>query len=188
MYPHIYEKSTDRLACALGGKAVLLPTFQYIPSHTHQLWLVAEAHIIFILEEGSKDSLYIYYAEQVGQSRRVSKLFMLGGANFHWWCVYRLVMLMFSDSHPQVHYEDCQCVYVLLLIALFACPDHSRFQWTAMYGLGGNTTRVSQTDVNLINSSCVQGIIQENMVVNYLWFSSRHKKHLNLVSSSLTNI
>lgn len=31
-YPHVYEQSLDRLACALGGKSVLPPAFQYIPS------------------------------------------------------------------------------------------------------------------------------------------------------------
>ena len=31
-YPRVYEQSIDRLACALGGKAVLPPAFQYIPS------------------------------------------------------------------------------------------------------------------------------------------------------------
>ena len=54
-------------------------------------------------------------------------------------------------------------MYVLWLIAVLACTDHSRFQWTAMYGLGGDTTRVSQTDVNLINSFCVQGIIRGSL-------------------------
>jgi hypothetical protein len=66
-------------------------------------------------------------------------------------CVCRLVTPMFSDSHPRVRYANCQCVYVLLLIAFFVYTDHSIFQWTAMYGLRGNTTRVSQTDVNLTN-------------------------------------
>jgi importin-5 len=28
-YAQIYEQSLDRLACALGGKAVLQPAFQY---------------------------------------------------------------------------------------------------------------------------------------------------------------
>lgn len=31
-YPQVYEQSLDRLACALGGKEVLPPAFQYIPS------------------------------------------------------------------------------------------------------------------------------------------------------------
>jgi hypothetical protein len=31
-YPHVYDQSLDRLACALGGKEVLPPAFQYIPS------------------------------------------------------------------------------------------------------------------------------------------------------------
>ncbi|THG94122.1 hypothetical protein EW026_g7285 [Hermanssonia centrifuga] len=30
-YPHVYEQSLDRIAIALGGKAVLPPAFQYIP-------------------------------------------------------------------------------------------------------------------------------------------------------------
>jgi hypothetical protein len=89
-------------------------------------------------------------------------------------CVCGLVTSMFSDSHPRVRYAACQRVYVLLHIALFACTNHSRLQWTAMYGLGGNTTRVSRTDINLINSFCVQEIIQEKYVVNYSRFSSRH--------------
>lgn len=31
-YPQVYEQSIDRLACAFGGKEVLPPAFQYIPS------------------------------------------------------------------------------------------------------------------------------------------------------------
>jgi hypothetical protein len=30
-YPHVYEQSLDRLACAVGGKAVLPAAFQHIP-------------------------------------------------------------------------------------------------------------------------------------------------------------
>jgi len=30
-YPHVYEQALDRLACALGGKAVLPAAFQHIP-------------------------------------------------------------------------------------------------------------------------------------------------------------
>ena len=30
-YPHVYEQALDRIAIALGGKAVLPPAFQYIP-------------------------------------------------------------------------------------------------------------------------------------------------------------
>jgi hypothetical protein len=68
-------------------------------------------------------------------------------------CVCRLITPMFSNSHARVRYAACQCVYVLLLVALFACANHSRLQWTAMYGLGGNTTRVFQTDVNYANGA-----------------------------------
>ena len=31
-YPLIYDQALDRFACALGGKEVLPPAFQYIPS------------------------------------------------------------------------------------------------------------------------------------------------------------
>lgn len=30
-YPHVYEQALDRLACAVGGKAVLPAAFQHIP-------------------------------------------------------------------------------------------------------------------------------------------------------------
>jgi len=30
-YPHIYEQSLYKLACALGSRSVLPPAFQYIP-------------------------------------------------------------------------------------------------------------------------------------------------------------
>jgi hypothetical protein len=39
--------------------------------------------------------------------------------------------------------------------------NHLGFRWTAMYVLGGNTTRVSQTDVNFIYLFCVQEIMHE---------------------------
>lgn len=31
LYPHVYEQALDRLACAVGGKAVLPAAFQHIP-------------------------------------------------------------------------------------------------------------------------------------------------------------
>ena len=30
-YPHVYEQALDRLACAVGGKAILPAAFQHIP-------------------------------------------------------------------------------------------------------------------------------------------------------------
>jgi hypothetical protein len=45
------------------------------------------------------------------------------------------------------------CVCVCGLVALFAFTNHSRLQWTAMYGLGGNTTRVFRTDINYVNGA-----------------------------------
>jgi hypothetical protein len=64
-YLHVYEQSIDRLACALGGKAVFPPTFQHTPSHAHQLWLAVEPRLrycfyfYFTLEEGSEDFCHI---------------------------------------------------------------------------------------------------------------------------------
>jgi hypothetical protein len=63
----------------------------------------------------------------------------------------RHVTPMSSDSHLRVHYAACQCVYVLLPIAILAFVNRSILQWSAMYGPGGNTTRVLRTDENLVN-------------------------------------
>ncbi|KAF6742222.1 hypothetical protein DFP72DRAFT_860802 [Ephemerocybe angulata] len=43
--PALYEQSLGRLACALGGQSVLLPTFQYIPSMLVSYGLIAIAAI-----------------------------------------------------------------------------------------------------------------------------------------------
>ena len=78
------------------------------------------------------------------------------------------------------------CTYYYLLLFL-ARINRSRLQWSAMYGLGGNTTRISQADENLINSFCVQEII---MVVNYLRShpDTRSTRIWIRPSSSLINI
>jgi hypothetical protein len=48
-YPHVYEQSLDRLACALGGKHVLPPAFQYIPSMLASYdWRVRHAGLMAI--------------------------------------------------------------------------------------------------------------------------------------------
>jgi hypothetical protein len=85
-----------------------------------------------------------------------------------------------SDSHLRVHYAACQCLYVLLPMALLAFINRSILQWSAMYGLGGNTTRVSRADENLTNLFCVQEIIQEKYGGQLFAVSSRHEKHPNL--------
>lgn len=134
---HVYEQSIYRLACALGGKAALPPMFQYIPSHAHLLWLAAELRLRYcfyfysILEEGSEDLLsYICGTRCAKSLSKLKKLCYAEWAFIDCVCVCRLVTPMFSDSHQRVRYANCQCVYVLLLIALFPCTDHLRFQWT----------------------------------------------------------
>ena len=53
-----------------------------------------------------------------------------------------------------------------------------------MYGLGGNTTRVSQTDVNLINSFCVQGIIRGSLEPSLI-LTHQHLKQMFSLWSTL---
>lgn len=60
-YPHVYEQSLDRLACALGGKAVLPAAFQHIPgmlaSHDWRLRHAGLMAIAAVGEGTSKVSL-----------------------------------------------------------------------------------------------------------------------------------
>ncbi len=52
-YPHVYEQSLDRLACALGGKHVLPHAFQYIPSMLVSYdWRVRHAGLMAIAAIG----------------------------------------------------------------------------------------------------------------------------------------
>jgi hypothetical protein len=56
-YPHVYEQSLDRLACALGGKQVLPPAFQYIPSMLASYdWRVRHAGLMAIAAIGEGTS------------------------------------------------------------------------------------------------------------------------------------
>jgi hypothetical protein len=56
-YPHVYEQSLDRLACALGGKHVLPPAFQYIPSMLASYdWRVRHAGLMAIAAIGEGTS------------------------------------------------------------------------------------------------------------------------------------
>lgn len=48
-YPYVYEQALDRLSCCLGGKAVLGPAFQYIPSMLANFdWKVRHAGLMAI--------------------------------------------------------------------------------------------------------------------------------------------
>ncbi|EIN06364.1 ARM repeat-containing protein [Punctularia strigosozonata HHB-11173 SS5] len=90
VYPHVYEQALDRLACALGGKSVLPPSFQYIPAmmNSHD-WRLRHAGLMAIaaLAEGTSKIM----VNEVGK-------------------VVALVTPMFGDDHPRVRYAACQCV------------------------------------------------------------------------------
>ncbi|CCM06072.1 uncharacterized protein FIBRA_08319 [Fibroporia radiculosa] len=89
-YPHVYEQSIDRLACALGGKAVLPPAFQYIPAMlaSHD-WRLRHAGLMAIaaIAEGTNKVMQ----HELGK-------------------IIDLVTPMFSDPHPRVRYAACQCI------------------------------------------------------------------------------
>lgn len=89
-YPHVYEQSLDRVACALGGKAVLPPAFQYIPSMLANYdWRLRHAGLMAIaaIAEGTSKVMQM----ELGK-------------------VVDLVTPMFKDAHPRVRYAACQCV------------------------------------------------------------------------------
>ncbi|EIW80155.1 ARM repeat-containing protein [Coniophora puteana RWD-64-598 SS2] len=89
-YPHAYEQALDRLACALGGKAVLPPAFQYIPSMLADYdWRLRHAGLMAIaaIAEGTSKVMQ----NELGK-------------------VVELVTPMFKDAHPRVRYAACQCV------------------------------------------------------------------------------
>ncbi|KAI0919362.1 hypothetical protein AcV7_006120 [Taiwanofungus camphoratus] len=89
-YPHVYEQSIDRLACALGGKAVLPAAFQYIPAMlaSHD-WRLRHAGLMAIaaIAEGTSKVLQ----HELGK-------------------VVDLVTPMFADPHPRVRYAACHCI------------------------------------------------------------------------------
>ena len=56
-YPHAYEQSLGRLSCALGGKSVLPPAFQYIPSMLASYdWRLRHAGLMAIAAIGEGSS------------------------------------------------------------------------------------------------------------------------------------
>ncbi|KAJ7827021.1 armadillo-type protein [Mycena olivaceomarginata] len=88
--PAMYEQSLDRLACAVGGRAVLPPAFQYIPSMMASYdWRVRHAGLMAVaaIAEGTAKVM----ENELGK-------------------VVELVTPMFRDLHPRVRYAACQCV------------------------------------------------------------------------------
>ncbi|KAJ7512803.1 armadillo-type protein [Mycena galericulata] len=88
--PAMYEQSLDRLACAVGGRAVLPPAFQYIPSMMASYdWRVRHAGLMAVaaIAEGTAKVM----ENELGK-------------------VVELVTPMFHDLHPRVRYAACQCV------------------------------------------------------------------------------
>ncbi|KAK7012698.1 armadillo-type protein [Favolaschia claudopus] len=87
--PAMYEQSLDRLACAVGGRAVLPPAFQYIPSMMASYdWRVRHAGLMAVaaIAEGTAKVM----ENELGK-------------------VVELVTPMFRDLHPRVRYAACQC-------------------------------------------------------------------------------
>ena len=83
-------------------------------------------------------------------------------------CICKFIMQLVL----QVHYAACQCVYVLLPIALLPFINHSILQWSAIYRLWGNTsytTRVSWADENLINLILCSGNYSRKIWRSIIW-------------------
>ncbi|KAI6101042.1 armadillo-type protein [Pisolithus croceorrhizus] len=93
-YPYVYDQALDRLASALGGKEILPPAFQHIPSMLANYdWRQRHAGLMAIaaIAEGTSKIMQI----ELGK-------------------VVDLVIPMFKDGHPRVRYAACQCLYVQL--------------------------------------------------------------------------
>ncbi|KAF8735083.1 hypothetical protein AX14_002755 [Amanita brunnescens Koide BX004] len=88
--PALYEQSLDRLACALGGRAVLPPAFQYIPSMLASFdWRARHAGLMAIAAIGEGTGRVMQ--NELGK-------------------IVEMVVPMFRDSHPRVRYAACQCI------------------------------------------------------------------------------
>ncbi|THU84282.1 ARM repeat-containing protein [Dendrothele bispora CBS 962.96] len=88
--PALYEQSLDRIACAMGGRAVLPPAFQYIPSMLVSYdWRARHAGLMAIAAIGEGTGKVM--VSELGK-------------------IVELVVPMFQDSHPRVRYAACQCV------------------------------------------------------------------------------
>ncbi|KAI0061801.1 ARM repeat-containing protein [Artomyces pyxidatus] len=89
-YPHVYEQSLDRLACAVGGKAILPAAFQHIPGMlaSHD-WRLRHAGLMAIAAVGEGTSKVMQ--NELGK-------------------VVELITPLFADTYPRVRYAACQCV------------------------------------------------------------------------------
>ncbi|KAI0314845.1 armadillo-type protein [Amylostereum chailletii] len=89
-YPHVYEQALDRLACTLGGEAVLPIAFQHIPGMlANHDWRLRHAGLMAVAAVGEGTSKVML--NELGK-------------------VVELITPLFSDSHPRVRYAACQCV------------------------------------------------------------------------------
>ncbi|KAL4079008.1 armadillo-type protein [Scleroderma citrinum] len=89
-YHLIYDHALDRFACAMGGKEVLPPAFQHIPSMLASYdWRQRHAGLMAIaaIAEGTSKIMQI----ELGK-------------------VVALVTPMFKDAHPRVRYAASQCL------------------------------------------------------------------------------
>ncbi|KXN84686.1 Importin subunit beta-3 [Leucoagaricus sp. SymC.cos] len=88
--PALYEQSLDRVACALGGRAVLPPAFEQIPSMLASYdWQARHAGLLAVAA--------------IAEGTRKVMLNELGK-------IVDLITPMFRDNHPRVRHAACQCV------------------------------------------------------------------------------
>ena len=78
-YPHTYEHSPDRVACALGGQAVLPPAFTFIPAMlaSHD-WRLRHAGLMAIasIAEGTSKVMQGELGKVIECVRVLSRLFV----------------------------------------------------------------------------------------------------------------
>ncbi|KAN0109453.1 Armadillo-type fold [Russula decolorans] len=90
LYPHVYEQALDRLACAVGGKAVLPAAFQHIPGMlaSHD-WKLRHAGLMAVssVAEGTSKVMQ----NELGK-------------------VVDLITPLFLDPYPRVRYAACHCI------------------------------------------------------------------------------
>lgn len=110
-YPHTYEHSLDRIACALGGGAVLPPAFAFIPAMlrvaSHD-WRLRHAGLMAItaIAEGTSKVMQ----QELGKIVECVSLSRLPARGVLSAFICRLVTPMFKDPHPRVRYAACQCM------------------------------------------------------------------------------
>ncbi|PPQ74728.1 hypothetical protein CVT26_005110 [Gymnopilus dilepis] len=79
--PALYEHSLDRLACAMGGRSVLPPAFQYIPSMMASYdWRVRHAGLMAIAAIGEGTGKVTFRARLVGFFTGADRLPFIGHA------------------------------------------------------------------------------------------------------------